>query len=109
MKEWVLKNIENTDLYLDDTIIGSTGDICGDVLINNQKYVLIVLETLKNTFSLLAPERQIIFEGSGIMRKNSTGGTKVARKLLSFKKWELHQTITELRGFLGLTNFLLML
>ena len=47
MMEWVLREIENADPYVDDIIIGSTGTSWGEVLVNHQKDVRRVLDTLK--------------------------------------------------------------
>ncbi len=37
MIEWVLKDLENADLYVDDIIIGSTGGTWEEVIANHEK------------------------------------------------------------------------
>ncbi len=108
MMEWVLRDIDNADPYVDDIIIGSTGKTWQEVLVKHHQDVRRVLETLKEHILIVDPRkanmlmREVEFCGH-ILREGKR--SPVPGKLLSIQKWELPQTITELRGFLGLTNY----
>jgi hypothetical protein len=39
MIEWVLQDLENADLYVNDIIIGSSGDSWEEVIINHERDV----------------------------------------------------------------------
>ena len=108
MMEWVRREIENADPYVDDIIIGSTGATWEEVLVNHQKDVRRVLDTLKEHILIVDPRKANMFMKevefcSHILREGRRSPSP--GKLLSIQKWELPITITELRGFLGLTNY----
>ncbi len=59
MMEWVLRDIDNADPYVDDIIIWSTGKTWEKVLVNHQQDVRGVLDTLKEHILIVDPARQI--------------------------------------------------
>jgi hypothetical protein len=78
MIEWVLRDIENADTYVDNIIIGSTGKTSEEVLINHQKDVRRVLDTLKKTHSYRrTPQGKYVYEVSRILWANSQGGKEI--------------------------------
>jgi hypothetical protein len=106
MMELVLRGIDNADPYVDDNIIGSTGKTWEEVLVNHQKDVRRP-GTLKEHVLIVDPRKENMFmkevEFCGHMLREGRR-SPAPRKLLSIQKWKLPQTITELRGFHGLTN-----
>ncbi len=47
MMEWVLRNLENADPYVDHIIIGSTGAFMEEIMANHEKDVRAVLKVLR--------------------------------------------------------------
>ena len=108
MMEWVLKDIPNANPYVDDIIVGSTGDTKEELLKNHEKDLRAVLETLKVNRLVVDPKKANLFvkevEFCGhVLRQGER--SPAPGKLLSIQNWELPDTITALRGFLGLTNY----
>ena len=108
MMEWVLQDHENTDPYIDDVIIGSTGEKPEEIFQNHERDVRGVLETLAKHNILVSPKkvqmfvREVEFCGHIL----SEGKKRPAPgKLMAVQKWELPATVTQLRGFLALTNY----
>ena len=108
MMEWVLEKHTNADPYVDDVIIGSTGNTEEELLDNHERDVREVLQTLAEQ-SLYADwdkaklfMREVEFCGH-VLREGKRG--PAPGKLLSIQGWELPKTVTQLRGFLGLTNY----
>ena len=108
MMEWVLQPFENADPYIDDVIIGTKGKTMEEAIRQHAIDVRKVLTRLaeqklyvdKNKAKLFMAEVEfcghILSAGS---RRPAPG------KLLAIQKMDLPQTVTELRGFLGLTNY----
>ena len=108
MMEWVLAGIECADPYVDDVIIGSTGDTEEEAIQNHFKDVKSVLERFREQKLLVNPKKAHLFmrEVEFCGHILSEGKRRPAPgKLLAIQKWELPQTVTQLRGFLGLTNY----
>ena len=108
MMEWVLRDHPNADPYVDDIIIGSTGDTEEELLANHEADIRGVLETLRENCLVADWEKARLFmrevEFCGhILREGRRG--PAPGKLLSIQGWELPKTVTALRGFLGLTNY----
>jgi hypothetical protein len=108
MMEWVLRDHPYADPYVDDIIIGSTADTPENLLVEHEKNVRAVLETLKK-YELVAEfskarlfMKEVEFCGH-VLREGRRG--PAPGKLLSIQGWELPKTVTQLRGFLGLTNY----
>ena len=108
MMEWVLRDHENADPYVDDIIVGSTGNTPEEVLENHERDLRAVLETLKKYELVTDPKKVHLFmqevEFCGhILRE----GRRIPApgNFLAIQKWGLPQTVTALREFLGLTNY----
>ena len=92
MMEWVLQDHENTDPYIDDVIIGSTGETPEEILQNHERDVLDVLESLAKHNIPVSPKKVQLFvkevEFCGHIlsegRKRPAPG-----KLMAVQKWEL--------------------
>ena len=108
MMEGILAGIDGVDVYIDDVIIGSTGDNEEEILENHAKLVRRVLNRLAKYKMVVEPKkchwftREVEFCGH-IMREGRI--TPSPGKLLSIQKWELPKVVTQLRGFWGLDNY----
>ncbi len=108
MMEWVIGDLENADPYVDDIIIGSTGENMEEIMANHETYVRAVLRVLREENLIVDPKKANMFMGEvefcgHILREGRR--SPAPGKLLSIQKWELPGTVTALRGFLGLTNY----
>jgi hypothetical protein len=108
MMEWVLRDLENADPYVDDIIIGSSGENMEEIMANHEKDVRAVLRVLREENLIVDPKKANMFMGEvefcgHILREGRR--SPAPGKLLSIQKWELPGTVTALRGFLGLTNY----
>ena len=108
MMEWILKDFDFADPFVDDVIISSTGKTFEDAVKNHSEHLMQVLERFRE-FQLVSDfaKAQLFVDevefcghilGQG-KRRPSPG------KLTALKKWMLPKTITELRSFLGLCNW----
>ena len=57
MMEWVLRDIDNADPYVDHINIGSTEKTWEELLVNHQKDVRRVLDTLKEQILIVDPRK----------------------------------------------------
>ena len=108
MMEWVLRDHDFADPYIDDVIIGSTGETAEEVFQNHVKDVRAVLKTLADHDILVSPKKVQMFmqEVEFCGHLLSEGKRSPAPgKLMVVQKWELPKNVTQLRGFLGLTNY----
>ncbi len=108
MMEWVLRDLENADPYVDDIIIGSTGENMEEIMKNHEKDVRAVLRVLREENLIVDTKKANMFLGEvefceHILREGRR--STAPGKLLSIQKWELPGTVTALRVFLGLTNY----
>ena len=106
--EWMLKDLECADPYIDDVIIGSMGDTLEEAIVQHEKDLGSVLERLAKWQMVVDPGKAHLYmeEVEFCGHVLSAGRRRPAPgKLLSIQKWGLPQTVTELRGFLGLTNY----
>ena len=108
MMEWVLTDYPGADAYIDDVVTGSTGDTIDEALMANYEETRRVLQHFANQrlickFSKCEFfQRQVVFCGHIL----SEGKRSPAPgKLLPLQLWELPETVTALRGFLGLSNY----
>ena len=108
MMEWVLQGIECADPYIDDVIVGSDGATDEELIANHERDVRVVLERLAEHKLIVDPKKAHFFmaevEFCGHVLKQGRR-EPAPGKLLSIQKWELPRTVTQLRGFLGLTNY----
>ena len=107
MMEWVLTDHPSADPYLDDVVIGSTGETMEEAIQNNYKEVRKVLADAKNFQMVYKPtsevfQKEVIFCGH-ILRENRR--SPAPGKLAPIQFWERPDTVTGLRAFLGLTNY----
>ena len=108
MMEWVLREHECADPYIDDIIIGSTGETLEEAIENHERDLHAVLMTLAKYQIYVDPKKAHLFmqevEFCGhVLREGRR--SPAPGKLLAIQKWQEPQTITQLRGFLGLTNY----
>ena len=108
MMEWVLTDHSDADPYIDDVIIGSTGDTIEEALWNNYHTVRAVLLTFREHEIVVNPAKSDFFQKEvqfcgHILREGRR--RPAPGKMLPLQKWDLPQTITELRAFLGLANY----
>ena len=108
MMEWVLKGLEGVNVYMDDVIVGTSGDTFEEILENHSQALRAVLDRLKESELRVDPRKAKMFveevEFCGhVMREGRRWPSP--GKLLSIQKWPCPQTVTQLRGFLGLTNY----
>ena len=106
--EHVLKEHDFADPYVDDIIIGSTGETEEELLTNHERDLRAVLDTLAKNELYVEPKKAHLFmreiEFCGHILKEGKRSPSPG-KLLSIEKWETPKTITQLRGFLGLANY----
>ena len=108
MMEWVLHPCEAADPYIDDVIVGSKGSTREEAIANHERDLRQVLDRLAEQQLLVNPLKAKLFmrEVEFCGHLLSEGKKRPAPgKLLSIQRWELPQTVTQLRGFLGLTNY----
>ena len=108
MMEWVLQGLDCVDVYIDDVIIGSSGDTPEEVLENHYGDVHRVLVRLREHGMVVEAKKAHWFaeevEFCGHLMRNGRR-EPAPGKLASIQKWELPRTVTQLRGFLGLANY----
>ena len=107
--EYVLTGHEHyCNPYIDDIIIGSTGETEMDLIKNHTEDVRRVFEILAKNQILVNPEKVKLFmrevEFCGHILKE-VKRSPAPGKLMALQKWELPRVVTQLRGFLGLTNY----
>ena len=108
MMEWVLRDLPGVSVYVDDVIVGSSGSSLEELLANHAQDLARVMDRLKEHQLVVDPAKAKLFvrevEFCGhVLREGKRW--PAPGKLLSIQKWELPQTVTQLRGFLGLTNY----
>ena len=108
MMEWVLRDLEGVDVYLDDVIMGSKGETTEERLTNHERVVRRVLDRLAEHKLIVSPSKAHLFctevEFVGhVLREGKR--SPAPGKLTALVKWELPRTVTQLRGFLGLANY----
>jgi hypothetical protein len=108
MMEWVLREHDNADPYIDDIIIGSSGSSEEECIANHERNLRGVLTTLALHKIYVDPRKAKLFmqevEFCGhVLREGRR--SPAPGKLRAIQNWEAPKTITQLRGFLGLTNY----
>ena len=107
MMDWVLKDFDFADAFVDEVIISTDGDD-ETIVEKHLEHVRTVLATFKEMKLVCDLEkaqmfvRQVEFCGhviGGGVRRPSPG------KLRSLEKWPRPKTVTELRAFLGFCNW----
>ena len=106
--EDVLKDLVFADAYVDDVIIGSSGDTEESLLVNHNRDLRATLDTLEKASMVADPGKAQLFvrevEFCGhVLREGKR--FPAPGKVPPIQKWELPPTLTMLRGFLGLCNY----
>ena len=108
MMEWVLRDLPHTDPYVDDTITGAKGPTPDECLWNNYHAVRALLLEFRDQRLVCSAAKSHFFQSEvefcGHILKQGRR-SPAPGKLFPIQNWELPQTVTELRGFLGLTNY----
>ena len=94
--------------YVDDVIVGSTGDTEEELINNHERDVRKALQLLADARLVVDPKKAQLFvrevEFCGhILREGQR--FPAPGKLRALEKWELPRTLCELRGFLGFCNY----
>jgi hypothetical protein len=108
MMEWVLRDLPASDPYLDDIITGSAGPDRIAQIWSNYYDVRALLKTYEDEKLVCKWEKSHFFETRiefcGHILEDGKR-SPAPGKLLPIQLWELPKTVTDLRGFLGLTNY----
>ena len=104
----MLKDLPNVDPDIDDILIGSVGSTMEEMIANHERDVLQVMETLERNQLVCSPSKSKFFhqevEFCGHILRDAVRAPAPG-KLLPIQKWELPRTVTQLRKFLGITNY----
>ena len=106
--ENVFRHLDFVDVYVDDVIIGSSGDTFQELLANHDRDLRLALDTLQQNNLVADPKKIRLFvEEVEFCGHIITQGKRYPSpgKLLPIKNWELPRTLTKLRGFFGLCNY----
>ena len=108
MMEWVVQDLPHVDPYIDDISVGSMGENIEELVANHERDLQQLLERLEENKMVCSPTKSQFFhreiEFCGHILRDGTR-SPAPGKLLPLQKWELPRTVTELRSFLGLTNY----
>ena len=108
MNEWVLKDTPQAAVYLDDIVVGSQGTTVEELIENHTRDLFEVLEAFEKHQIMLNPAKSKFFQQEieflGHILRDGVR-TPSPGKLLPVQKWVLPRTVTELRNFLGITNY----
>ena len=104
----VLQGLDCADVYIDDIIVGSSGDTEEELLANHDRDVRAVLDRLRKE-ELVASVSKIDFfvrsvEFCGHVLRNGTRRPAPGR-MFALERWEKPDNVRELQGFLGLANY----
>ncbi len=111
MMEWVLQDLENADPYVDDIIIGSTGENMEEIMANHEKDVRAVLRLLREENLIVDPNKANMFMGGGVLRSHFELGKRESstRKIVVDPKVGVAGDGNCTSGFLGSNQLLLQL
>ena len=107
MMEWVLNDHPSADAYIDDVIIGTVANNWEECVEKHYREVRGVLSTFRGRRLVCHPDKSAFFQKEvefcgHLLREGAR--RPAPGKLLPIQKWEMPKTLSELRGFLGLTN-----
>ena len=104
----VLQGLDCADVYIEDIIIGPSGETEEELLANRDRDVRAVLDRLRQEELVASVSRTDFFvlsvEFYGHVLENGTR-RPAPGKMLALERWEKRDNVSELRGFLGLTNY----
>ena len=104
----VLQGLDCADVYIDDIINGSSGEMEEELLANHDHDVRAVLDRLRKK-ELVAPVSKTNFfvrsvEFCGHVLENGTR-RPAPGKMLALERWDKPDNVREPRGFLGLADY----
>ena len=103
----VLQGLDCADVYIDDIIIGSSGDTEEELFANHDRDVRAVLDRLRRKELVASVSKNDFFvrsvEFCGHVLENGTR-RPASGEMLALERWEYPDNVRELRGFLGLAN-----
>ena len=106
----VLQGLDGADVYIDDIIIGSSGETKEELLANHDRDVCAVLDRLGKRELVASVSKTDFFVRSvqfcGNVLENGTRRPAPGR-MLALERWEKPDNVGELRVFLGLANYYL--
>lgn len=106
--EWMLAKLKRTDPYIDDVIAGAKGENPEDGIRKNYEEVRTLLKKFEEEKMVANPAKSAFFQREvqfcgHILREGRR--SPAPGKLGPIQNWPLPATVTQLRGFLGLTNY----
>ena len=103
-----LQGLDCADIYIDDIIIGSSGDTEEEILAHHDRDVRAVLDRLQKEGLVASVSKTDFFvrsvEFCGHVLENGTR-LPAPGKMLALERCEKPDNVRELRGFLGLANY----
>jgi hypothetical protein len=108
MMEWILRDHDHGDPYIDDILVGSSGVTDQELWDNHEKDLRDVLATVAEHRIYVDPRKAHLFmhevEFCGhVLREGRR--SPAPGKLRAIQKREKPRTVSQMRGFLGLTNY----
>ena len=105
--EEVLAGLDFADAYVDDVVVGSTGETPQELLHKHDRDLRVVLERIKGAGMYVNNKAQLFVTRVKFCGHILYDGKRspAPDKLLPVENWELPKTLTQLRGFLGLCNY----
>ena len=104
----VLQGLDYADIYIDDIIIGSSGDTEEVLLAKQNRDVRAVLDRLQKEELVASVSKTNFFvhsvEFCGHVSENGTR-KPASGKMLALERWQKPDNVRELRGFLGVANW----
>ena len=104
----ILYGLDCANVYIDDIIIGSSGETEEELLANHNRDVRAVLDRLRKEEFVASVSKTVFFvrsvEFCGHVLENGTRRLAPG-KMLALECWERLDNVRELRGFLGLANW----
>ena len=109
MIDWVLSPVKDFAVaYIDDILVGTRVEEGGDLIAQHEKDVRKVLEQLREHKLIVDPKKCTLFtrevEFCGHVLFNGTR-RPMPKKLSAIQNWEAPKNVTQMRGFLGFTNY----
>jgi len=105
---YVLRDLPFAVCYIDDILIGSTGDTPEEIIANHEKHVAAVLQRLEDHNMVAKLSKTAFFVEEVEFCGHILGGGKrrpVPGRLMALQKWPKPKTVRELRAFMGLCNW----
>ena len=108
VRDHILQGFDCADVYINDIIIGSSGDTEEELLPDHDRDVLAVLDGLGRGELVASVSRTDFFirsvEFCGHVLENGTR-QPAAGKMFGLERWTKTDNVRELQGFLGLANY----